>query len=92
MLVDASQGVEAQTIANANLALDAGLKIIPVINKIDLPNAMVDDCSLQLYSMLGLHIEDILHVSAKEGTGVLELLEAIVDRIPPPQGSMHPTR
>ncbi len=87
LLVDASQGVEAQTIANANLALDAGLKIIPVINKIDLPNAMVDDCSLQLYSMLGLHIEDILHVSAKEGTGVLDLLEAIVERIPPPQGN-----
>ncbi|MCX6005029.1 MAG: translation elongation factor 4 [Chloroflexi bacterium] len=87
LLVDATQGVEAQTIANANLALDAGLKIIPVINKIDLPGAMVDDCSLQLYSMLGLRIEDILLVSAKDGTGVSELLEAIVDRIPPPWGS-----
>ncbi|MGA2158567.1 MAG: translation elongation factor 4 [Dehalococcoidia bacterium] len=87
LLVDASQGVEAQTIANANLALDAGLKIIPVINKIDLPNAMIDDCSLQLYSMLGLHIEDILLVSAKDGSGVLELLNAIVDRVPPPQGN-----
>lgn len=86
LLVDATQGVEAQTIANANLALDAGLKIIPVINKIDLPGAMVDDCSLQLYSMLGLRIEDILHVSAKDGTGVSELLEAIVERVPPPQG------
>ncbi|MGA9047995.1 MAG: translation elongation factor 4 [Dehalococcoidia bacterium] len=87
LLVDASQGVEAQTIANANLALDAGLKIIPVINKIDLPNAMIDDCSLQLYSMLGLRIEDILLVSAKDGSGVLELLNAIVDRVPPPQGN-----
>jgi len=87
LLVDATQGVEAQTIANANLALDGGLKIIPVINKIDLPGAMVDDCSLQLYSMLGLRIEDILHVSAKDGTGVHELLEAIVDRVPPPSGS-----
>jgi len=87
LLVDATQGVEAQTIANANLALDAGLKIIPVINKIDLPNAMLDDCSLQLYTMLGLGIEDILHVSAKDGRGVAELLEAIVDRIPPPSGS-----
>jgi GTP-binding protein LepA len=87
LLVDATQGVEAQTIANANLAIDAGLKIIPVINKIDLPGAMVDDCSLQLYTMLGLHLEDILHVSAKDGTGVSELLEAIVDRIPPPVGS-----
>jgi GTP-binding protein LepA len=87
LLVDATQGVEAQTIANANLALDAGLKIIPVINKIDLPGALVDDCSLQLYSMLGLRIEDILHVSAKDGTGVHELLEAIVDRVPPPTGN-----
>jgi GTP-binding protein LepA len=87
LLVDATQGVEAQTIANANLALDAGLKIIPVINKIDLSNAMVDDCSLQLYSMLGLGIEDILLVSAKDGSGVTELLETIVERIPPPSGS-----
>ena len=88
LLVDATQGVEAQTIANANLALDAGLKIIPVINKIDLPNAMIDDCSLQLYTMLGLGIEDILLVSAKDGRGVAELLEAIVERIPPPSGSI----
>jgi len=87
LLVDATQGVEAQTIANANLALDAGLKIIPVINKIDLPNAMIDDCSLQLYSMLGLGIEDILLVSAKDGRGVSDLLEAIVTRIPPPSGN-----
>ena len=86
LLVDATQGVEAQTIANANLAMDAGLKLIPVINKIDLPGALVDDCSLQLYSMLGLRIEDILLVSAKDGTGVPELLEVIVERIPPPQG------
>ncbi len=87
LLVDATQGVEAQTIANANLALDAGLKIIPVINKIDLAGAMVDDCSLQLYSMLGLSIEDILLVSAKDGSGVTELLETIVERVPPPTGS-----
>ncbi|MCX5997241.1 MAG: translation elongation factor 4 [Chloroflexi bacterium] len=87
LLVDATQGVEAQTIANANLALDAGLKIIPAINKIDLPGAMVDDCCLQLYSMLGLSIEDILLVSAKDGTGVIELLEAVVARVPPPSGS-----
>lgn len=87
LLVDATQGVEAQTVANANLAVDAGLKIIPVINKIDLPGAMVDDCSLQLYSMLGLPLEDILHVSAKDGSGVPELLRAIVDRIPAPVGS-----
>jgi len=87
LLVDATQGVEAQTIANANLAFDAGLKIVPVINKIDLPGAMVDDCSLQLYTMLGVRLEDILLVSAKDGTGVAELLEAIIDRVPPPVGS-----
>jgi GTP-binding protein LepA len=87
LLVDATQGVEAQTIANANLAVDAGLKIVPVINKIDLPGAMIDDCSLQLYSMLGVPLEDILHVSAKDGTGVPELLKAIVERVPPPVGN-----
>lgn len=86
LLVDATQGVEAQTVANANLALDAGLKIIPVINKIDLPGAMIDDCSLQLYGMLRLPIEDILLVSAKDGTGITELLEAVVNRVPPPKG------
>ena len=86
LLVDASQGVEAQTIGNAYFAVDAGLEIIPVINKIDLPNAMIDDCRLQLEEMLGLHADDTLLVSAKTGSGVPELLEAIVSRIPPPEG------
>jgi GTP-binding protein LepA len=86
LLIDASQGVEAQTIANAYLAIDAGLEIIPVINKIDLPNAMVDDCLMQLEDMLGLSASGALLISAKDGTGVPELLEAIVDRIPSPQG------
>ncbi|MFH1382121.1 MAG: translation elongation factor 4 [Chloroflexota bacterium] len=87
LLVDASQGVEAQTVANAYLAIDANLEIIPVINKIDLPNAMIDDCRLQLEDMLGLPGEDALLVSAKNGTGVVDLLEAIVARVPPPKGS-----
>ncbi|MFH1016237.1 MAG: translation elongation factor 4 [Chloroflexota bacterium] len=87
LLVDASQGVEAQTIANAYLAIDAGLEIIPVINKIDLPGAMIDECRLQLEDLLGPPGSDVLLISAKDGTGVPDLLEAVVSRIPPPQGS-----
>ena len=87
LLVDASQGVEAQTIANAYLAIDAGLEIIPVINKIDLPGAMIDECRVQLEDLLGLPGQDALLISAKDGTGVPELLEAIVARIPAPVGS-----
>ena len=87
LLVDASQGVEAQTIGNAYHAVDAGLEIIPVINKIDLPSAMIDECRLQLEDMLGIPAEDALLVSAKTGAGVEDLLEAIVLRIPPPKGS-----
>jgi len=86
LLVDATQGVEAQTIANAYLAIDAGLEIIPVINKIDLPNAMIDDCKLQIEEMLGLPNEDVLLISSKLGTGVPELLETVVSRVPPPKG------
>jgi GTP-binding protein LepA len=84
LLVDSTQGVEAQTIANAYLAIDSGLEIIPVINKIDLPNAMIEDCRAQIEEMLGLPGEDCLLVSGKSGIGVPELLEAVVSRIPPP--------
>jgi GTP-binding protein LepA len=84
LLVDATQGVEAQTIANAYLAIDAGLTIIPVINKIDLPNAMIDDCKVQIEDMLGLPSDDVLLVSGKTGQGVPELLQAVVDRVPHP--------
>ncbi len=87
LLVDASQGVEAQTIANAYLAIEAGLEIIPVINKIDLPSAMIDECRLQLEELLGSSAADALLVSSRKGTGVIDLLEAIVARIPPPHGS-----
>jgi GTP-binding protein LepA len=85
LLVDSTQGVEAQTIANAYLAIDAGLEIIPVINKIDLPNAMIDDTRVQIEDMLGLPGAEALLVSGKSGSGVPELLEAVVARIPPPK-------
>ncbi|MDO9334068.1 MAG: translation elongation factor 4 [Dehalococcoidales bacterium] len=87
LLVDASQGVEAQTIANAYLAIDAGLEIIPVINKIDLPNAMIEESRQQIEDSLGLPGKTALLVSAKDCTGVPELLEAIVTLVPPPKGS-----
>ncbi len=87
LLVDASQGVEAQTIANAYLAIDAGLEIIPVINKIDLPNAMIEETRQQIEDSLGLPGETALLVSAKNCSGVPELLEAIVTLVPPPKGS-----
>jgi len=85
LLVDSTQGVEAQTIANAYLAIDAGLEIIPVINKIDLPNAMIEESRAQIEDMLGLPGEDALLISGKTGQGVPELLEAVVSRVPPPK-------
>ncbi|HEY8393625.1 MAG TPA: translation elongation factor 4 [Thermaerobacter sp.] len=85
LLVDATQGVEAQTVANLYLALDANLTLIPVINKIDLPAARPDEVREQLVD-LGFDPDEVLLVSAKEGTGVDRLLEAIVERVPPPTG------
>src|SRR5512144_435210 len=86
LVVDASQGVEAQTISNLYLAIDAGLEIIPVINKIDLPSAMPDAVKHQITDLIGCRPEDIIPVSAKEGTGIPEILEAVVRRISPPAG------
>ena len=86
LLVDASQGVEAQTVANAYLAVDHNLEIIPVINKIDLPGAQADETSKQVEELIGLDPEMAIHASAKEGTGAREILEAIVSRVPPPSG------
>jgi GTP-binding protein LepA len=86
LLVDASQGVEAQTIANAYLAIANNLVVIPVINKIDLPSADVEGTKHQIQEVLGLDVKDALLVSAKEGRGVTEVLEAVVSRIPPPAG------
>ena len=87
LIVDASQGVEAQTLANAHLASEHNLEIIPVINKIDLPSAEPDRAIEQIENIIGLDCSQAILASAKEGTGVREMLEALVRRIPPPQGS-----
>ena len=86
LLVDASQGVEAQTMANAYLAVDHDLEIIPVINKIDLPGAQIDDTGRQIEELVGLDPSTAILASAKEGTGTREILEAVVARVPPPKG------
>jgi GTP-binding protein LepA len=86
LLVDAVQGVEAQTVANLYLAVDNNLEIIPVINKIDLPSARIDEVKQEIVQILGSKPEEILLVSAKDGTGVPAALEAIVRKIPPPSG------
>src|ERR671938_2105747 len=87
LLVDASQGVEAQTLANAYLAVEHNLEIIPVINKIDLPGAQPEEARRQIEEIVGLDGSGALLASAKQGTGVPEILEAIVGRLPPPRGS-----
>jgi GTP-binding protein LepA len=87
LVIDASQGVEAQTLANAHLAMNNNLEIIPVINKIDLPGAEIDSAKEQIEHALALDASGALLISAKQGTGVEEVLEAIVRRIPPPAGS-----
>ena len=84
LIVDATQGVEAQTIANLYLALEAGLEIIPVINKIDLPSSDVEGVAKQIMDLVGINREDILKVSAKAGLGITELMEAIIARVPAP--------
>jgi len=86
LIVDASQGIEAQTLSNLMLALDAGLEVIPIINKIDLPAAEPERRRDEVCQLLGTAPEDVLLTSAKEGTGVEEVLEAIVHRVPAPSG------
>lgn len=86
LVVDASQGIQAQTLANVYLAIEAGLEIIPVLNKIDLPAADPERVSGEVASLLGCKPESILRVSAKAGTGVPELLDRIVAEVPPPKG------
>jgi len=86
LVVDAAQGVEAQTLANVYLALDAELEIIPVINKIDLPSAEPERVAEEVEEVVGLDAADALHCSAKTGIGIEAILQAIVDRVPPPRG------
>ena len=89
LVVDASQGVEAQTLANLYLALEADLEIIPVINKIDLSSARPDEVAEEIQSLLGIPAEQILRISAKEGLHVDAILEEVVEKIPPPAGDVE---
>lgn len=86
LVVDAAQGIEAQTISNLYLALEHDLEVIPVLNKIDLPGAMIEEVSDQIIDLIGCEKEDIIHASAKEGIGIKEILDAVVERIPAPKG------
>ncbi len=86
LVVDASQGIQAQTLSNLFLALDAGLEIVPVLNKIDLPGAEPERRKQEVHDLIGADSDDILLVSAKEGIGIDAVLEAVVKRVPPPEG------
>ena len=86
LIVDASQGVEAQTLANTYLAVANNLEIVPILNKIDLPGAEVEKAEEQLQTVIGLDSGNVLHISAKQGLGIDEVLEAIVTRVPQPSG------
>ena len=93
LVVDATQGIEAQTVANAHLAIDAGLEIVPVVNKVDLPAAYPDEVARETAEFLGDDADAVVRISAKTGLNVAEVLDAIVDRVPPPAGDgTGPTR
>ncbi|MDH3738553.1 MAG: GTP-binding protein, partial [Alphaproteobacteria bacterium] len=88
LIVDASQGVEAQTLANAYLAIDAGHEIVPVLNKIDLPAAEPQRVREQIEEVIGLDASDAVEMSAKSGLGIEDVLEALVERLPAPEGEV----
>src|SRR5690349_10654317 len=87
LVADAAQGIEAQTLANAYLAIENNLEIVPVVNKIDLPQADPDGVAKQLAELLGGSPDEVLRISAKTGQGVEAVLDAIIERIPPPAGT-----
>ena len=87
LLVDASQGIQAQTISNLYLALDNDLEIIPVINKIDMDGAMIPEVTDQIVDLIGCKPEDIILASGKSGIGIQDIMDAIIDRIPAPKGN-----
>ncbi|MCI8283999.1 MAG: elongation factor 4 [Firmicutes bacterium] len=89
LIVDATQGVEAQTLANVYLALDENLEILPVINKIDLPSARPDDVKLEIEEIIGIDAQDAPLISAKEGINIEDVLEDVVKNVPPPQGDVN---
>jgi GTP-binding protein LepA len=89
LVVDAAQGVEAQTVANTYAAIEAGLELVPVLNKVDLPSAEPDRVAAEIVDLIGGDPDDVQQISAKTGEGVPEVLEAIVERIPPPEGDLE---
>jgi GTP-binding protein LepA len=89
LVVDAAQGVEAQTVANAYLAIENDLEVLPVVNKIDLPQADPEGAAAEIAELVGDTPSHVLHVSAKTGQGVGEVLDGIVERVPPPSGDPH---
>ncbi len=88
LLVDAAQGIQAQTISNLYLAIEQDLEIIPILNKIDMPGAMIEEVSDQIIDLIGCDLEDIIPVSAKTGENVMAIFDAIINKIPPPTGDI----
>ncbi|MEM9935945.1 MAG: GTP-binding protein, partial [Bacteroidota bacterium] len=86
LVVDATQGIEAQTISNLYLALEHDLEIIPVLNKIDLPSARIEEVSEEIMDLIGCDESEIIHASAKNGIGITDILDRVIDIIPPPKG------
>src|SRR5687767_15439253 len=89
LLVDATQGVQAQTVANALLATEGGLTVVPALNKVDMQTAQVDESLTEMENSLSIPAEEVLHVSGKMGTGIEELLQRVIEQVPPPKGDVN---